>query len=177
MGLELNLAEAQRAVDTAGARVDDLLKENPNDEEGLGLQLDVAVAHASLLQWQGKYAESVAHCARGSGSGFGARRRDVAARHPARGRRGAAGPFFGSAPCAPDRHIGGGHLLRRRGYRPRPRQPYREQLDPAGSDCMRGCLQDIGVSRQLQRAQWALGTTLLELKRPREAEPILPCRQ
>jgi tetratricopeptide (TPR) repeat protein len=50
--------------------------------------------------------------------------------------------------------------------------PYREQLVLLEALSAR-LPQDIGASRQLERAQWALGTTLLQLERPREAEPIL----
>ncbi len=170
VGSELNLTAARQAVDTASARLEEVLKENPTDEEARGLQLDVAVARTSLLQWQGKYAESVRAAREALGQGFALDSAtseqdlsgDAVAVPPDRSsvlRRArlidllAEGTYYGGDPAAAE-------------------APYREQLALLERLSAR-MPQDIGVSRQLERAQWALGTTLLELKRAREAEQIL----
>ncbi len=51
-------------------------------------------------------------------------------------------------------------------------QPYRKQLALLQS-LQKQLPDDMEVGRLTNRAGWALGTTLLELKRPAEAEPIL----
>jgi tetratricopeptide (TPR) repeat protein len=50
--------------------------------------------------------------------------------------------------------------------------PYREQYELL-QRLAKQHPQDVRVSRRLQRSGWALGTTLLELNRPSEGEPIL----
>lgn len=158
VGSQLNLTAAELAVKAASARLADVLNENPNDAEARGLQLDVAVERASLLQWQGHYADSVAVARE-------ALDRSAHDADPAAVDRSAAlrrarlldllaeGIYYGGNPAAAE-------------------APYRQQLTLLGELSTR-LPNDIGVSRQLQRAQWALGTTLLQLNRPREAERSL----
>ena len=58
------------------------------------------------------------------------------------------------------------------GRPPAAEAPYRRQVALLQS-LQKRLPDDMQVARQAQRAAWALGTTLLELKRPAEAEPIL----
>ena len=114
VGSELNLTAAQRAVDTASARLGDVLKENPNDAEARGLQLDVAVARASLLHGKGSTRIRCAPRVRRSNRALrrrSTRRRWIARRSAPRAaaRLLAEGMYYGGDAAAAE-------------------QPYREQL-------------------------------------------------
>jgi serine/threonine-protein kinase len=159
VGSDLNLPEAQRALDSAGTRLASLLKENPNDAEARGLQVDVEVEQAALLQWQGQYTGSVGIARRALEQASAV---DPQASSPDRSaalRRArlldilAEGTYYGGDPAAAE-------------------TSYREELGLLQQLSAR-LPQDVGVSRQLERAQWALGSTLLQLQRPREAEQVL----
>jgi tetratricopeptide (TPR) repeat protein len=159
MGSELNLAEATRALETAGAQLEELIKENPGDEEARGLQLDLAVERASLEQWQGRYAQSLTIARSALEQGHLGSANAASLDRSAALRRArlidlvAEGTYYGGNPGAAE-------------------MSYREELALLQQLSDR-LPEDVGVSRQLERAQWALGTTLLQLQRPAEAEKVL----
>jgi serine/threonine-protein kinase len=159
VGSAMNFAEATRALETARIRLDELIRENPRDEEARGLQLDLAVERASLEQWQGRYAQSVAIARAALEQGHPGDPNSAALDRAAALRRArlidvvAEGTYYGGNPAAAE--IG-----------------YREELSVLQQLSDR-LPEDVGVSRQLERAQWALGSTLLQLERPQEAQKIL----
>lgn len=154
---DLDLPASQQALNRAEDLLSDVLQAQPDDLEALDLQLDVAIDRANTLQWQGDYVAAMSVAQRALGSAYlqgkaadaqvvglqQARLLDIYAE---------SAYYAGNPPAA--------------------EKPYREQLTLL-QRLSEQAPQDVRVSRRLQRAGWALGTTLLELNRPREAEPIL----
>ena len=155
---ELDAAASRKALDEAGASIAQLLRDQPNDRDALSLQADRAVELAGTLEWQGQYAEAIKTAREALA------RPALVATSPEETRTAvlaharlldilAEGLYYSGDPAAAE-------------------QPYREQFallrDLSASRSL-----DVGISRRLAHACWALAMTLLELQRPREAEPIL----
>jgi serine/threonine-protein kinase len=161
--IELDFDAAGAALQRARDALDRLLAAGPDDLETLALERDWAVELASVLQWRGEYRASrqVARAAlakldatpapdtrAGAGAGAGAtlqraRLLDILAE----------GLFYdGDARGA--------------------EAPYREQLALLEA-AARTSPDDVSLGRRVARAGWALGTTLIELDRPTEAESLL----
>lgn len=154
---DLDLPASQAALNRAEDLLSGVLSETPDDLEALDLQLDVAIDRSNTLQWQGDYVAAMAVAQRALGSAY---LRGKAADAQAAGLQRArlldiyaeSAYYAGNPPAA--------------------EKPYREQLALL-QKLSKQAPRDVRISRRLQRAGWALGTTLLELNRPREAEPIL----
>ncbi len=161
LAVDMNASAAEAALERAQALVAPFVARSVVDVDALGVRADITALRAEALQWQGRYANSIA----GIRAELERTAAVGAATWPAIGLRAdalrrarlfdllAEGLYYGGEPAVAE-------------------SPYREQLrilealsaaDPA----------DLGVARLVQRAGWALGTTLLELRRPTEAEPIL----
>lgn len=153
----LDFAAATAALDRAEA----LVRRGgaPGDTESRELELDLAVERASVLGWQGRYAESIA-VSRPALALSAALRRDA-------------------GPAARSMTIRHARLLdiyaESLSYAGDPRgavASYLEQvallrsLQPAGGE-------DFALATRLSRAQWALGTNYLELADWRAAEAVL----
>ena len=161
LAVEMDAGAAEAALDRAQALVAPYVAQGMADIDARGVHGDLAALRAEALQWQGRYADSIAAIRAELDRSAAV----TPVMLPATGRRAdalrrarlfdllAEGTYYAGEPAAAE-------------------EPYREQLrilealaaaDPA----------DLGVARLVQRAGWALGTTLLELRRPTEAEPIL----
>jgi eukaryotic-like serine/threonine-protein kinase len=177
--IELDFDAASAALQRARDALDRLLAAHPGDLETLALERDWAVEQASVLQWRGEYRASRqvardalakldaapnATAAAGAGAGAGA----VAATGTGTGTGNGNGATLQRARLldllAESLFYDGDA----RGAEP----PYREQLALLEA-AARANPSDVSLGRRVARAGWALGTTLIELDRPTEAESLL----
>ena len=155
---DLDFQIAQRALQRSRKLADMAMQRAPNDPQVLLLDRDWSVAMAGTLLWQGKYAQSQAVA------------REALARLPRNLTNGpeqraaqlqharlldilAEGIYYGGDPAGAE-------------------EPYRDQLKIL-QELSAAAPRDVSMSRRASRAGWALGVTLLEISRPKEAEPIL----
>jgi tetratricopeptide (TPR) repeat protein len=155
LGVDLDVARAHSTLDQAATLVDTGFTANSAAVQQ-ALLSDVAALRSEVLQWQGKYQEAIA----------------VTTAELARAR-----PPEESWTRAQVLEVARLHDLQAEaiyyaGRPPAAEAPYRRQLALLQT-LQRKLPDDMQVARQTQRAAWALGTTLLELGRPVEAEPIL----
>jgi serine/threonine-protein kinase len=159
LGVDLDVERAQKALDQAQKLVETgFTPQSATVQQSLRSEL--ATLRSEALQWQGKYPEAIA----------------VATAELARPR-----PAEESWTRAQVLEVARLHDLQAEaiyyaGRPPDAEAPYRKQLALLQA-LQKKLPQDMQVARQAQRAAWALGTTLLELKRPAEAEPILALAQ
>lgn len=151
--VELDFDAASAALQRARDALDRLLATDADDAEAQALERDWAVEQASVLQWRGDYDAS----------------RQVARR--------ALAKLTGAQP--PGTELQRARLLDilaeslfYAGDARSAEAPYREQLDLLERSAL-ASPDDVSITRRVARAGWALGTTLLELDRAAEAEPLL----
>ena len=156
--IELNFDAAGLALRRARAQLDRLLETRPEDPDALALERDWAVEQAGLLQWRGEYLPSQTVA------------RDALAKLDL-----AAAPDAKARPIALQRARLLDILAESLFYAGNVRAaeaPYRAQLGIL-EDAARSSPDDVSLGRRVARAGWALATTLLELDRATEAEPLL----
>lgn len=151
-GKDLDFETSHGALNRASALVTDVLRKSPTDEAALDLDTDIAVERAATLQWQGRYEEAM---------------------------RVAKEALSGPEPVTQAAQLRRARLLDifaettyYSGDPPAAEQPYRQQLELVRKLAAANP-QDLRMLRRAERAGWALGTTLLELQRFKEAEPLL----
>jgi eukaryotic-like serine/threonine-protein kinase len=151
-GKDLDFETSHGALNRAFALVTDVLRKSPTDETALDLHTDIAVERAATLQWQGRYEEAM---------------------------RVAKEALSGPEPVSQAAQLRRARLLDifaettyYSGDPPAAEQPYRQQLELVRKLAAANP-QDLRMLRRTERAGWALGTTLLELQRFKEAEPLL----
>ena len=145
---DLDFKAARAALGEARGLIEDVLRRHPGDEVAAGLWLDSAVQDAGTLEWQGRYAEAIAtaRAALDAKLTTGVRRArllDILAE----------GLYYSGDPPAAE-------------------APYREQYDLLRA-LSAAEPQNVALSRRVARAGWNLGSTLVEIKRAAEGEPIL----
>jgi eukaryotic-like serine/threonine-protein kinase len=155
LGVDLDVARAHTTLDQAEKLVNTGLTSNSAIIRQ-ALLSDVAALRSEALQWQGKYQEAIA----------------VTTAELARSR-----PPEESWTRVQTLEVARLYDLQAEaiyysGKPPAAEAPYRKQLQLLQA-LQKKLPDDMQVARQAQRAAWALGTTLLELQRPAEAEPIL----
>lgn len=155
LGVDLDVERAQKTLDEAGKLVNSGFTPRSAAVKQV-LLADVAALRSEALQWQGKYSEAIA----------------VATDELSRPR-----PPEDTWTRAQTLEVARLHDLQAEaiyysGKPPAAEAPYRKQLALLQA-LQKKLPDDMQVARQTQRAGWALGTTLLELKRFDEAEPIL----
>jgi eukaryotic-like serine/threonine-protein kinase len=156
---DLDFTAARAKLREVSALVGAVLEAHPGDEEASRMRLDIAVEDAGTLEWQGHYTKAV-KTARAALDWM------VALKPASRDARRALGVrrarlldimaeglyYSGAVPAAEG--------------------PYREEyelLRMLSADDP----QDVAISRRVARAGWALGTTMVDDKRPEEGERIL----
>ncbi len=154
LAVDAEPVEAERALVEAARLLEPLAA--AGTAEAAELLIEEAALRAEALQWRGRYAESVevarTALARPAWSG----KEDARAAALRRARLldlVAEGTYYGGDAAGAE-------------------APYREQYALLADLAAREP-HDLDVARRLQRAGWALGTTLVELRRPAQAEPIL----
>jgi serine/threonine protein kinase len=156
--IDQDMTSAQRALDACRLHLDNAARISSGNEEIAALRLDHAVQQAATFQWQGEYQQAIT-TARAA--------LDRVAYH-------------GNASKTDRTHV----LQRARlfnilaesiyyaGDVTTAERYYRDQYETL-TNLIAVDMQDIAVERALGIAAWQLGTTLLELKRNAEAEPML----
>jgi tetratricopeptide (TPR) repeat protein len=155
---ESDFDAAHRSLDRATALLEDSQRSAPENSEAANLRSDIAWERANILQWQGRYAESI----------------DTA--------RGGLSKLATLVTSTPQERSAA--LLRRTRLldiyaeslyytddMQRSEQAYREAME-----LLKGAYvaepDNPAAARRFMRSEWALGETLLELKRADEAEPL-----
>jgi tetratricopeptide (TPR) repeat protein len=155
---ELDFTPAIAALDDADSRLAAVLARTPGDRDAAALRIEAVVQRAAVLQWQGKYDAAISLAQRELDSSrelLAASRdgRDDVVRHARLLDILAESMYFAGRPADAV-------------------APYREQLE-----LMRGVLSrapgDVRALTGFVRAGWALGSTLVELRRFPEAERVM----
>lgn len=161
-----DFAMADQALQRSRKFTDLALQRAPDDPQVQQLDRDWSVLMAGVLLWEGKYEQSQ-QLARAALARMPHNTpiNGIPSAAPSAGQRQeqlqharlldilAEGLYYGGTPAAAE-------------------LPYREQLELLQA-LSAAAPRDISLSRRVSRAGWALGTTLLQLERPKEAEPIL----
>ena len=156
--VDQDFVAAQRSLDASVAIIDALDPELGRDAQLDSLRRDIAVEQSATLQWQGRYAESE-RIARPALEGITATPPSTSENRALILQRVrlfnilAESLYYGGDAAAAERVYRDEYLL----------------LENAAATMPR----DIVVNRAFGLAAWQLGSTLLELKRGAEAEPIL----
>jgi hypothetical protein len=155
LGVDLDVVRAQSTLDQAEKLVNAGFTPKSGSVQQ-ALRAELAVLRSEALQWEGKYPEAIA----------------VTTAELAR-------PRPPEESWTREQVLEVARLLDLQaeaifysGKPPASEAPYRRQLSLLQA-LQKKRPDDMQVARQAQRAAWALGTTLLELRRPAEAEPIL----
>jgi serine/threonine protein kinase len=158
-GLESDFEAAHRSLDRASTLLGEPAKGAQEDRDTANLRSDVAWERANILQWQGRYAESmqVANAALS--------RLDL---------HGAGTPEEQKAVVLRQTRLLDiyAESLYYTGDMQRSEQAYREEMNLLKS-AYTAEPDDSSAARRFMRSEWALAEALLELKRASEAEPLL----
>jgi tetratricopeptide (TPR) repeat protein len=159
LGVELDAARAQATLDQAGKLVNEGFTAKATSVQQ-SLRSDLAALRSEALQWQGKYPEAIA-----------VTRAELERPRPPQQQ-------WSRAQVLEVARLND-LLAEAIYYSGKPAEaeaPYRRQLDLLQAQLKKQPY-DMQVSRQTQRAAWALGATLLERRRFAEAETILASAQ
>jgi tetratricopeptide (TPR) repeat protein len=157
--IDSDFEAAQRALDKSSALLHQALRNNPVDPDALSLQDDVAIERAYTLNWQGRYAQAIAVTREALAQSSLGSAQPTGSDRAARLRRArlldlyAESTYYSGDAAASE-------------------QPYREELALLRAIAA-DAPYDVNATRRVQRAEWALGSTLTELQRPAEAEALL----
>lgn len=157
--IDNDFVAANRELDKSSALLQDALRINATDPEVIALRDDVAIERAYALQWQGKYTESIAVTRQALGQLSPVGEQTAETRRAALLRRARLLDLF-----AESTYYSGDAAASE--------QPYREELTLLRAYAA-DAPYDVNATRRVQRAEWALGSVLTELKRPVEAATLL----
>lgn len=151
---------AQRALDRSSMLLGEAVRAQAPAVEVLALQDDLAIERAYTLQWQGEYAKAIevsraalAHPEPAEATQSASSRRASLLRRARLLDRFAESTYYSGDTAGSE-------------------QPYREELELLRAYAAE-VPYDINAARRVQRAEWALGSVLTELKRPEEAAALL----
>ena len=154
---ESDFDAAHRALDRATALLDEADKADPGNREVADLRIEATVERADVLQWQARYAESMQVARAGLAQLASAATHSPEERNTVMLRSRLLDIYAESLYYSGDMQAS--------------EQPYREAME-----LLKGLSvadpDDPRAARRFMRSEWALGETLIELKRATEAESL-----